>query len=250
MGAARAGTLGNGARGGQEVGAFGQKRVAALAHRAAELEAAGAAGGIFAQGDMEQSRGGGMFALPAPDAAADLVEIALRPALQGAVEFEYLFGQRGHLPLEHGALFGAPSRAAAEHVALLAFAIGVIDQAGFDAVFHVDPVFLLRQRRLVGAQLALGRADDVKGLALAQEADVGLADHAAVHDPDASAWPKRSSILRTMSSTVATSARLPVKTSKFKGNPSGVQTNPMHTCLQSLRWSREQPRAALVFFWA
>jgi hypothetical protein len=34
-------------------------------------------------------------------------------------------------------------------------------------------------------RLALGRADNIKGCSLAQEADVGLADHAAVHDTDA-----------------------------------------------------------------
>ncbi len=54
-----------------------------------------------------------------------------------------------------------------------------------------------------------------------------------------SAVPNFVSIAVTISSTVVTSARLPGNTSKDSGKPSGVQTRPMHTCLQSERWSRE-----------
>jgi hypothetical protein len=42
-------------------------------------------------------------------------------------------------------------------------------------------------------------------------------------------------MLWTICSTVVTSLRLPAKTSKDSGSPSGVQTRPMQTCLQSLR---------------
>ena len=49
------------------------------------------------------------------------------------------------------------------------------------------------------------------------------------------ACPYLSSIFVTISSTVVTSVRLPAKTSNESGKPSGVQTKPMHTCLQSLR---------------
>jgi len=44
-----------------------------------------------------------------------------------------------------------------------------------------------------------------------------------------SAWPKRFSIFSTTFSTVVTSVWLPAKTSKLSGNPSGVQTRPIHT---------------------
>jgi hypothetical protein len=54
-----------------------------------------------------------------------------------------------------------------------------------------------------------------------------------------SATPYFFSMAATISSTVVTSARLPAKVSKDKGRPSGVQTSPMQTCLQSPRLSRE-----------
>jgi len=54
-----------------------------------------------------------------------------------------------------------------------------------------------------------------------------------------SAAPYFSSIARTISSTVLTSARLPANTSKESGRPSGVQTKPMQTCWLPLRWAAE-----------
>lgn len=83
------------------------------------------------------------------------------------------------------------------------------------------------------------RADEVARLASAPEGEVGLAHHAAVHDQDAFGHAVFFSIAVTISSTVVTSARLPKNTSKESRKPSGVQIRPMHTCLQSGRWSRE-----------
>lgn len=63
-----------------------------------------------------------------------------------------------------------------------------------------------------------------------------------------SAAPYFSSIILRICSTVVTSALLPENTSQESGSPSGVQTSPMHTCLQSGGLSREQPREAFGFF--
>jgi hypothetical protein len=58
-------------------------------------------------------------------------------------------------------------------------------QLHFHVLAHLLPVFLLEQGCLEGTQLRPGRADDVAGLALAQEGEVVLADHAAIDHPDA-----------------------------------------------------------------
>ena len=58
------------------------------------------------------------------------------------------------------------------------------------------------------------------------------------------AFPYFASIISTISSSVVTSFLLPAKTSYPRGKPSVVTTSPMHTCLQSRRWSREWPRFA------
>ena len=58
-------------------------------------------------------------------------------------------------------------------------------ELGFQARLHFAPAFFFQERGLEFAQLALRRADEVAGLARAQKLDVLLADHPAIHDPDA-----------------------------------------------------------------
>ena len=65
--------------------------------------------------------------------------------------------------------------------------------------------------------------------------------HAAV-DHDRGAAPRGRCGLpgvSSISSTVVRSWRLPSKTSCALGKPSRSRTNPITTCLQSGRWSRE-----------
>ena len=67
---------------------------------------------------------------------------------------------------------------------IVAMAIGMLDEQGFQAVLNLRPVFLLQQSRFEVAEFTFGSAYDVKGFAFAQEGDVGLTHHDAVHHPD------------------------------------------------------------------
>ena len=101
------------------------------------------------------------------------------------MDLEQLFGQAVHLAFEHGPFLGRAGTAAAQHEALGAVTVGVIDELGFNTILHVRPVFIIQKLGLEVTQLRLGCADYVECLAVAQELDITLADHATVHHPDA-----------------------------------------------------------------
>ena len=153
--------------------------------RAAQGEAAGAAGLVAPQPGFEQPRGGGIFPLPAADAPAHFLHVGLRVRLQGGIEGGELAGERFHLPREQGGFLVRARRAAAKHELLEAAPVGVREQLGFASALDFTPAFLFQKRRLELPKLALGRADQIARAACAQELDVLRADHAAVHDPDA-----------------------------------------------------------------
>ena len=152
---------------------------------------------------------------------------------------DQLSGQLIALALEHRAFLLRPGTAAAQHITLAGFAVGLLDQTHLQTILHGFPVGLLQQSPLVGAQPALRRADQIPRFALAQECEVGLRDRPTVHHPDAFSHTVFCFHRGDDASSVVTSARLPANTSKLSGRPSGVQTRPMQTCLLPLRWSRE-----------
>ena len=170
--------------------------------RATQREPAGATLGVVAHEDAEHFGGGGVAAQPAADAPAHGFQIALRFAREAAVDLGEFPAQRvalpgepfrqaqGPEPVEGHRRFLLPARAAAaEDELLIALAVGMSHQLGFQAALHFAPAFLFQKRGRELPELALGRADQITRAACAQKRDVFLAHHAAVHDPRALRLP-------------------------------------------------------------
>lgn len=205
-------------------------------HRAGDLQADGLARRITLDLGLDNRCGGGKLAQRPANPAAHRLLVGLRVAREPGRNAAEGRGQALALPLEHDAFLLRPRGVAAEEVFFARRSVGVRDEAHLQPGLRLLPVGLFQERRFMVAQPGLRRADQITRLAFAQERDVRLVDHAAIHGPDA------------LGDTVfglhgcddlLTSAWLPAKTSKDSGRPSGVQTRPMQTCLQSPRLSRE-----------
>jgi len=101
------------------------------------------------------------------------------------VGFIELGAQPLALELDHRGFFFPPGARTAEEILLAGAAVGMGHEFDFDAFLHLRPVLLLEQLRLELPELALGRADQITRAAVAQKLEVFLADHPAIHHPDA-----------------------------------------------------------------
>lgn len=152
---------------------------------AGDLQTAGVAPLIAQNLRADDRCGDGIFAQMTADAPAHRFVIALRTALQPRVDFDQFGGQPFALPPEHRAFLFGPRPAATKHVTLAWFAVGMDNQPHFQPGLHFLPVGLFQQRRFVRPQPTLRGADQVTGFALPQKTQVGRADHAPIHHPDA-----------------------------------------------------------------
>jgi len=134
---------------------------------------------------LDNRRGGGKLAQRPADPPAHRFLIGLRLALEPGRDAAEGRGQAFALALEHGAFFFRARSAAAQDVFFARRSIGVRAEAHFQSGLRLLPVGFSQECRFVVAQPALRRADQVTRVAFAQKGDVRLADHAAIHDPDA-----------------------------------------------------------------
>jgi hypothetical protein len=133
---------------------------------------------------------------------------------QGRVDLEQLLGEAVHLPLTNRLFLFAPRLTPAQYTLFAAIPIRMRHHSGLESTLNHIPVFLLGKFRLKMPQIRLGRPHDVKRFAGPQKKTM-LASLTIPRSRTQirSACPERAFILRTTSSAVVTSTRLPAKTS-------------------------------------